>query len=188
LARSFKQELASTSPLANMVANIEPYTSEPTTLLSFNNMVSWTNTNNQGNMIEYFLTDWSAGWSADVKSSFAWGVGKDINTTTGETEHLYWSPYADIYGYGHAYVEVNATNAMVNMSVDFTPMNIHLLEIDFQLTNGFCIDISTFSHPVHFEMNVNFGWRTCGFGLFEWINTNNKSKLELCPMTYYGTN
>jgi hypothetical protein len=32
------------------------------------------------------------------------------------------------------------------------------------------------------------GWRTCGVGLFEWITTDNKSSLEICPMSYYGTN
>lgn len=77
---------------------------------------------------------------------------------------------------------------MVKVSGNLTPIDLHLIDLHFQLTNGYCMDIKTFSQGIHFELNVNFGWRTCGLGLLEWISTNNKSLIETCPMQYYGTN
>ena len=122
-----------------------------------------------------------------MKGSFAWGLDKDINALTGETEHLIWNPYADVYGYGYAYFEAKGSNAMLEFSVYVTPLNLHLIDIDFQLTNGYCVDISTFSQSLHFELNANFGWRTCGFSVFEWFTTDAKGTIENCPMSYYGT-
>lgn len=74
------------------------------------------------------------------------------------------------------------------MSAYLTPVNIHLIDFKLRLKDGICAAIRTFSEPLHFELNVNMGWRTCGVGLFEWITTDNKSSLEICPMSYYGTN
>lgn len=76
---------------------------------------------------------------------------------------------------------------MVRVSGSLTPLDIHLIDVHLQLTNGYCVDIKTFSQGLHFELNVNFGWRTCGFSLLEWISTDNKSNIESCPMSYYGT-
>jgi len=105
-------------------------------------MVQWS-TNTDANGPDAFNTEWTAGWNADAKASFAWGLGEDINTLTGETEHLLWNPYADVYGYGYAYFEASAENAMFGFSVYVSPLNLHLIDIKFQLTNGLCVDIST---------------------------------------------
>ena len=137
---------------------------------------------------DWFATEWTAGWASDAKTSFAWGIKDEIDPVTGETARLLWNPYVDVYGYGYAYVEVSGENALVNLSVYLTPINIHLIDFEFSLKDGFCAAIKTFSQPLHFELNVNMGWRTCGVGLFEWISTDNKNKIEICPMSYYGTN
>ena len=76
----------------------------------------------------------------------------------------------------------------MGVSVYVSPLDVHLLDVRLQLTNGYCVDVKTSSTGLHLEVNVNFGWRTCGFSLFEWLTTDNKSKLDSCPMSYYGTN
>ena len=76
----------------------------------------------------------------------------------------------------------------MGVSVYVSPLDVHLLDVRLQLTNGYCVDVKTSSTGLHLEVNVNFGWRTCGFSLFEWLTTDNKSKIDSCPMSYYGTN
>ena len=96
--------------MASLVEGVQNYASEPVTLFDFTNMVQWNSYSNPDNL-DTFGTVWTAGWAADAKASFAWGLTKDINTTTGETEHLVWNPYADAYGYGYAYLNVQGQNA-----------------------------------------------------------------------------
>ena len=157
------------------------------TLLNFNNLVEWSTIPASGIQTDWFLTEWTAGWASDAKASFAWGIKDESDPVTGETEGVF-NPYVDVYGYGYAYVQVKGENALVNLSAYLTPINIHLIDFELAFSNGLCATIKTFSQPLHFELNVNMGWRTCSFGVFEWISTDNKSTLETCPMTYYGTN
>jgi len=82
-------------------------------------------------------------------------------------------------------VKVSGEDALVNLSVYLTPINNHLIDFEISLKDGFCAAIKTFTQPLHFTLNANMGWRTCGVGLFEWISPDNKKRLEICPMSYY---
>lgn len=151
-------------------------------------MVQWSTIPESGIKNDWFATEWIAGWASDAKTSFAWGFKDESDPVTGERTNIVWNPYVDVYGYGYAYVQMKGENALINLSAYLTPINIHLIDFELALTNGLCAAIKTFSQPLHFELNVNMGWRTCGISLFEWISTDNKGTIEICPMTYYGTN
>ena len=148
------------------------YAPEPITLLNFNELYSWTNVNPKDPTFPLSInTKWTAGWKADVKSSFAWGLGDKINVATGEWEDVVLNPYADAYGYGYGFLEVRsadvANSFLVRVSGELTPLDIHLIDFNMIFLNGFCADISTFSTSLHFEMHVKMGWKTCGIGLIE---------------------
>ena len=68
--------------MASLVEGVQNYASEPVTLFDFTNMVQW-NFDSPNPDYNTFGTVWTAGWTADAKASFAWGLAKDINTTTG---------------------------------------------------------------------------------------------------------
>ena len=79
----------------------ENFGTDPIQLLSFQDYTQNHYENTYEESPDWFtlITSWGNSSTWDLKSSFAWGLGNEIDTETSQTEQLVFNPYVDLYGY-----------------------------------------------------------------------------------------
>jgi hypothetical protein len=70
----------------------------------------------------------------------------------------------------HAYFTGFTEFGMFSVSGSLTPFDTRLIDLDLTIPVSktpwnVCFGIYANTSPVHFEVNVAFGWPTCSFGL-----------------------